>query len=147
MDTRGVKSWGAAWALVLVCVAMLQPGCEGGAPSDEQQVTDTVEAYRAALLDGDGKTACGYVTATARRRFGGHDRSGSRISCARQVGYLHRDPGFLRVGKDLSVTHVTVHGRKAKAHAESPSKAVVTADYGLVKKGGQWKIAYIFSTS
>ena len=53
----------------------------------------------------------------------------------------------MSVNKELSVTRVTVHGHKARAYAESPSKAAVFADYELVQEGGQWKITYIFSTS
>jgi hypothetical protein len=139
-----VKGLGTVSALALVCLGMLQPGCGGAAPSDEQRVTDTVNSYYAALLVGDGKTACGYVTAGAQRRFGARDRNGSRISCVRQVGFLRQHPGLI---KDLSVTRVAVHGHKARAYAQSPSKAAVTANYALVKRGGQWKITYVFSTS
>jgi hypothetical protein len=147
LDTPDVKSRIASPILVLTCLAIVLPGCGGATPTDEQAVTDTVNAYHSAALAGDGRTACSYLTPAAQRLAAGRDLSGSpSASCARAIAHLHRDPR-LSVNKDLSVTRVTVHGRKARAHGESPSKAAGFVDFELVKKGGQWKITYIFSTS
>jgi hypothetical protein len=139
---RGVAM--GAWVLAAV---MLGTGCGSGTASDEQRVTDTVDAYHSALLAGDGNTACGYMTPAMRQRIAGHDKNGAPVSCARETFYLHQDPGFVRINKDLAVTRVSVHGDKAEVQAQSPSKQVVTANYQLVKRGGDWRIDSILGTS
>jgi hypothetical protein len=148
VDTAYVKSRIASPIVVFACLAIVLPGCGGATPTDEQAVTDTVNAYHSAALAGDGRTACSYLTPAAQRLAAGRDLSGSpSASCARAIAHLDRDPR-LSVNKDLSVTRVTVHGRKARANGESQSKAAVNfVDFELVKKGGQWKITYIFSSS
>ena len=49
--------------------------------------------------------------------------------------------------KDVAVSRVTVHGDHAETRAQSFSNAVVTADYRLVKAGGEWSIERILATS
>jgi hypothetical protein len=136
-----MKGRGGMSALILISLGLV-PGC------DEQQVTDTVNAYQAALVAGDGRTACSYATPQFRKRLSGREIQGSpSISCPRQVAYLHSDPGFLSVNKEIAVTGVAVHGDKAQVHTRSLTKAMVTGEYFLVRRGGDWKIAKFFGTS
>jgi hypothetical protein len=142
-----VKSWVGPSVLAVLLLGALQTGCGGSPATEEQRVTDTINAYQSALLAGDGETACGYATRALQRRLASRDRRGSPASCAREVAFVHRVPGFVKLNRDVAVTRVTVHGNTAKAHAKSSSKAVATAYYELVKRRGQWKIDVILGTS
>jgi hypothetical protein len=83
-----------------------------------------------------------------KRQLAGGDRNVSLdASCVREVASLHEVPGFVKINKDVALTKVTLHGDKAQAQAKSQSQPVVTADYTLVHRRGDWKIDAAFGTS
>jgi hypothetical protein len=129
------------------CLGLLQTGCGGSTPTEEQRVTDAINAYQSALLNGDGETACGYATPALRRRLAGRDGSDSPVTCAQEVASLQQVPGFVKLNRDVAVTQVAVHGDTAEVRAKSSSNPVVTAYYKLAKRQGQWKIEQTSGTS
>jgi hypothetical protein len=143
-----VKGRAVSPVLAALVIGLLQAGCGGSTSGEEQRVTDVVNAYQSAVLSGDGETACSYMTPAYQRKSAGHDQNGSpSAACAREVGFLHKDPGFIKLNKDVSVTGATVNGDKATVRIHSAHYATVGGQYGLVKSGDQWKIASFLGSS
>jgi len=138
----------AAATAPLIAIGFSSIGCGSSATSDSQAVTDTVDAYVAAVVSGDGSKACSYLTASMRRQVM-QDQAGpvggNHASCAGIESRLHRS--FIGYRNEV-LAHVRVRGRHAQARTTVQfGRGSGEGLYYLVKNGDSWKIARVFGTS
>jgi cyclophilin family peptidyl-prolyl cis-trans isomerase len=120
---------------VLVALSAIAAGC---GQSDKDKIKSVLQDYNAALVDGDGKKACGLFTAEGQKRLAAslkalapNSKSTECAQLVRDVSSSITDENGKRI-KDIKITAIKVNGKKASARS-----GVVTQ---LAKDGGDWKI-------
>jgi hypothetical protein len=122
-----------ARVLTILAVVVLAVGCG----DDERAVTSTVEELAAALVAGDGETACSLLTPTAREELLAavlaSDQSGPHFrTCAAAASTLEgEDP-------PPAVDDVSIAGTRATATVDGPRGRL---DVGLeLQAAGEWLV-------
>jgi hypothetical protein len=96
-----------------------------------------MHAYIDAFADGDGKTACRYLTGDALARWHGN--------CVKGIPHAIRGPKAGRAKlKHLRVEVLTVRGSRAQARVVVPPDPSCSAErkpVTLVRSSGLWKIS------
>src|SRR3954470_12908294 len=100
----------------LLAAAVLLAGC---GKSDEEKISDVLTSYNAALVDGDGKKACGLFDDQGRQKLVNSLKSLAPTSPANDCEQLVRDVGATitpdngRRIKAIKITNVKIDGDKA----------------------------------
>jgi hypothetical protein len=122
--------------VVLSAIAVLGIGCGGS--NEEDQVEDAVEAYLAAVVEGDGKGVCEKLSPRARRQFIDDVRDLTAVgTCSEtmeritdQINDVLRD----RLD-DAEVGDVTIDGETATVRLEGSERLAT-----MRKVEGEWRI-------
>ena len=122
--------------VVLLAAGAIVAGCGS---SDEDQVKQVLKDYNAALVDGNGKKACGLFTDDGQKRLAASLKaiapSATSNDCAqlvRDISATITEANGKRI-KAIKITKVKVAGKKASAMSGVQTQ--------LVKDGGDWKIS------
>ena len=130
---------------LLSIAALAAAGCggddSGGGGDDESQVREVVTSYTAAIADGDGDKACGYLSENARAEV---DKAAQTLKADGCAGVLEKaaegatDAEVEKV-KNIEVTSVKITGDRATAQTKVEGESGTPAI--LIKEDGDWKIA------
>jgi hypothetical protein len=146
-------SWSrATWrAGLAVTLSLVAAGCAGNATSDRAAILKVMETGRAALLAGDGPTACRLLTAGGRRRSLGFnvdfDEEGSippsspRLpqTCEDLLRREAREGGIPRRDIRLATFAIaSVEGSRATVRLTAPNGT--TVGFTLRKAQGRWRM-------
>jgi cyclophilin family peptidyl-prolyl cis-trans isomerase len=119
----------------LLAVSALAAGCGS---SDEDKVKSVLKDYNAALVDGNGKKACGLFTSSGQKRLAASlkaiapsSKSNDCAQLVRDVSATITDANGKRI-KAIKIRDVKVDGGKASAMSGVQTQ--------LAKDGGDWKI-------
>jgi uncharacterized protein YgiB involved in biofilm formation len=132
---RRARRLGLAACGALACAALAACGS-----SDSDGVRDTVRSYLQAVLDGDGKAACGLLSADASRAF--VQQVASRTNTHDCATAFSREAATLTssqkaVYRSAVLQQVTVTGADATATVKFSD---TTTKISLSKVGGDWRI-------
>jgi hypothetical protein len=133
---------------LLLTTALAVAGCGGGGPkTDADQVTQVLEDAAAAVADGNGDKACGYLTPQAQQQVIQQVGAGvvGGVDCPTLV---KRATAFMapldrQQIKDLKPTNVTVNGTNAGATLATQtgtSQPGASVQITLQKVGSDWKV-------
>ena len=125
------------WLTLGIALMALAAGCGS---SDEDEVTQTVDALYAGFSEKDANKVCGTLTAKQRERLtkAASSRRGKAQSCEQVMGLALTFVGdALKDADKAEVTEVEVKGSRAKATVEYKGKS---GNLGLAKQGENWKV-------
>jgi outer membrane murein-binding lipoprotein Lpp len=102
---------------VVMAAASIVSGC-GNERSDGDQIRDTIRELGAAVADGDGRRACGRLTAKARQHVVRANPLVGAHSCAEVVDAADdvATEGQRRQARSIAVERVEVRGNRARAY-------------------------------
>jgi hypothetical protein len=130
---------------LLAALAMGVAACggddSGGGGDDESQIRDVVSNYAVAIADKDGDTACGFLTASARKQVESAGEAIDANGCGEVMEKVTEEASDDERDqlKDLEVTSVKIDGDRATVQVKAGGE---TGDPStLVKEDGEWKIA------
>jgi cyclophilin family peptidyl-prolyl cis-trans isomerase len=119
----------------LLAVAAVIAGCGS---SDEDKIKSVLKDYNAALVDGDGKKACGLFTTDGQKKLAAslkelapNSKSSDCQQLVRDISTTISADNGKRI-KAIKITKVKVDGSKASALSGVETQ--------LAKQGGDWKI-------
>ena len=121
--------------LPLTAVVLLLFGCGDDAPTDEQQVRDTLTTFAAAVEGRDYQKLCDEVFADSLLE--GIQQIGLPCEVAMRTGLGEREETKLTVG-EVTVDGTTARAQiKTSATGEEPSQDTIE----LTKAGGRWRVS------
>jgi hypothetical protein len=133
-------------AAVAAALALLIAGCgESGAPTDREQIKNTLLTYYKAFGKGDTESACNELSEVTKTQL---EKAGSGKDCTEILDAALKRPDYAEIASKLAGTRVesiTVVHDKATAAVLVPGVKENGAlgartNVPLVKEGGAWKI-------
>jgi hypothetical protein len=141
----------ALWAIAAVAVVA---GCAGGDAGNDERgaVLAVMEDARAAVVDGDGETACGLLTEHGRRRVLEYqvdfapvgtpvptDRRGVPQTCEAILRAERKaDPWSIKDARAAHFDVRSIDGGRASVRLTAPQGA--TVEFALVRTAEGWRI-------
>lgn len=130
----------------MVAASLVLAGCGSDAPSDEDQIKETVVSYYKAFGQGESDTACGELASETREEL---EKASGGQDCAEVLDRVLKQPDYAKLAEKLDgvkVTEVKIVGDQATAETEVPGVAAaaggsVHTPVPLKKENGDWKIA------
>ena len=127
--------------LLLLALSLAASGCT----SDEDKVRHLVQEYNAAVADGDGAKACGFLTKRGREIVLAlsleqllSDRTTGCQSTIKALGHL-KEGSEIKELESAKIVDVRVRGDTAQAELRS-DEGPATAE--LTKRDGEWRLDY-----
>src|SRR4051794_39430261 len=127
----------ASRAALVAAAAVVVAGCGGSGDSDKREIESTLRGFYAAFADADGRKACDQLVETAQRNLAKRSRT---KDCPAAIVKAAKRPDIAPYTarlRNAKVVSVEVAGDAANAKVRGIG---ATADVGLRKQDGHWKI-------
>jgi peptidyl-prolyl cis-trans isomerase B (cyclophilin B) len=119
----------------LLALAAIAAGCGS---SDEDKVKSVLKDYNAALVDGDGKKACGLFTSDGQKKLAASLKALAPTAASSDCAQLVRDvSATITDDNGKRIKAIAIKNVKVKGNTASATSGVETQ---LAKDGGDWKI-------